>query len=137
MARIGLFNAEQTRWLRFDSDTEICIRFLNKEDLTEITKKAIKRAKMTGADHDRVSNQLVGAAAVKGWRNAKNHNHPGLLNADGAPIPFTDENRDMLMRYCREFSNFVNDAAIDSKRFLEQEEEAAEEAELVEELKND
>ena len=136
MARIGLFNAEQTRWLRFDSDTEIQIRFLNKEDLAAITKKAVKRAKMTGEDLDRISNQMVGEAAVKGWRNSDNHDHPGLLDAEGAQIPFTPGNRDLLMRYCREFANFVNEAAIDSQRFIEQGADTDEEDELDATLKN-
>lgn len=136
MAKLGLFNDAQQRWFRFDVDTEVLIRFLSREELTAIIKKAAKRAKLSGADSDQLANIMTGKAAVLGWRKITNQDHPGFLDGQGAPIPFTPENRDLLMRRCREFSNFVNETAIDSAGFLADADDVDEEEDL-DEAKNE
>lgn len=61
---------------------------------------------------------FLGKKAVVGWRNIKDHNHPGLLLPGGAPIPFTAENRNMLMTKSREFSEFVFQKSTNASLFL-------------------
>lgn len=126
MAKIGVFSGKQRKWFPFDEDTEIQIEFLSKDKIVELQKKGAKQAKLSGGDVDVITNRLIGEAAVKGWRKTTDQNHPGLLDADGNPITFTPENRDLLMKCCREFSNFVNEASIDSHGYLEEDTEAAE-----------
>lgn len=134
MARLGVFSDKPRKWFPFDEDTEVNIEFLSKDRILEIQKRAAKQAKLSGGDLEILTNKLIGEATVKGWRKASDHNHPGLLDAAGNSIPFTPENRDMLMKCCREFSNFVNDASIDSHGFLAEEDTSAAE---VDAAKND
>lgn len=135
MAKIGVFSGKQRKWYPFDEDTEILIEFLTKDRIVELQKKGAKQAKLSSGDVDVITNRMIGEAAVHGWRHTKNHSHPGLLDADGNAIAFTAENRDMLMKCCREFSNFVNEIAIDSRGFLEDDEPAA--GEEIAAAKND
>lgn len=133
MARLGLFEGKQQKYMDFDSDTEVLIAFLDKEQIMAIRKKGSKQARLSGGDEDVITNRLIGEAACLGWRKKTDHNHPGLLTSTGVAIPFSNENRDMLMKKSREFSNFVNDAAMDSIAFLEDETDPAELAAAKEE----
>lgn len=122
MGRLGIFDEEMTRWIQFDEDTEVFIRFVGKEDLRKIFKKAERTAKLTGADSTELSNRELGRLCVMGWRKIDEHDHPGLI-IKGKPLQFSPDNIDMLMKRSLDFSRFVNENAIDSRLFLEEEEE--------------
>lgn len=122
MGKLGIFDDERKRWIQFDEDTEVLIRFAGKEELRRIFKKAEKTAKLTGADSMDLSNRELGRLCVMGWRKIGDDNHPGLI-VQGKPLPFTPENIDFLMKHSLEFSRFVNENGIDSRQFLESEEE--------------
>lgn len=119
---LGIFDEEKTKWIQYDEDTEVCIKHTGKEVLKAINTKAAKIAKLTGADYGGVNNKLLGRATVHGWRKIDDHNHPGLM-LKKQPLSFTPENIDMLMKKSLEFSNFVNENCLDSKLFLNSEEE--------------
>lgn len=137
MAKIGIFDEQKQQWVQIDEDTEVLIRFVDKEELNALNRKADKTARLTKGDVSVIGNRLLGEVAVFGWRKLSDHNHPGLLDAKGNPIPFTAENRNMLMKRCREFSNFVNETAIDSSVFLEMETEKKDQQADQAETKND
>lgn len=122
MGKIGIFDEDRTRWVEFDEDTEIRIRFVGKEELARIHRKAAKKARLSGADASEIQNRELGRVAVLGWRNVDDHDHPGLIVND-QPLEFTQENLDMLMKRSLEFSAFVNQQCVDSRAFLEAEEE--------------
>lgn len=122
MGKLGIFDEEMTRWIQFDEDTEVLIRFVGKEGLRKIFKKAEKTAKLTGADSTELSNRELGRLCVLGWRKIDDHNHLGLV-VKGQPLPFSPDNIDMLMKRSLAFSKFVNENAPDEKLFLEEEEE--------------
>ena len=126
MARIGMFDGRQQKWIDFDADTEVLVAFLDKEQIMALRKKGAKQARLSGGDVDVITNRLIGEAGCLGWHKKTDHNHPGLLTAKGVAIPFNDAKRDMLMKGCREFSNFINDTAMDSAEFLEEEIDPAE-----------
>lgn len=121
MARIGIFSGEKKRWVQFDTDTEVLIRHVGKKELSEITHKTQKTARLSGADSRDVFNLRFGRAAVHGWRKIGQPDHPGLMLGD-QPLPFNEQNLNMLMEHSLEFSAFVNETAVDSHQFLEEEE---------------
>jgi len=125
MAELGVFDEPKDKWIQYDEDTEVQIRHIGKEELRKINLKAAKTAKLTGVDSVAINNKMVGRAAVLGWRKIDDHSHPGL-KMKGQPLPFTQENIDMLMRRSLEFSNFVNENCLDSKLFLDEIEEKEE-----------
>lgn len=122
MGKVGIFDEERTKWIQFDEDTEVHIRFIGKEELRKIFKKAEKTAKLTGADSTEISNRELGRTCVLGWRKIDDYNHPGLI-VNNKPLSFTPDNIDMLMKRSLDFSRFINENAIDSKLFLEEEQE--------------
>lgn len=126
MAQVGIFNTPRTRWVQFDEDTEVELRHIGKEELTEITRKANKASRLGGADAKDVFGQRFARAAVCGWRKIGDHGHPGLI-VDGKPFPFSEENLSLLMRCSLEFSAFVNEEAVDSRAFLDDQKEGTEE----------
>lgn len=125
MADLGIFDEPTHKWIQYDEDTEVQVRHIGKEELRKINLKAAKTAKLTGVDSVAINNKMVGRAAVLGWRKINDHNHPGLT-MKRQPLPFTPENIDMLMRRSLEFSNFVNENCLDSKLFLDADEEMEE-----------
>ena len=118
MGQLGVFENDRIKWFPFDEDTEVCIKHVGKEELNKIRGKAVKAAKLAGADIAAVMNQRLGKAAVLGWRKVEEPEHPGLI-INGQPFPFNDQNRDFLMAKSLEFSNFVNETAINSREYLE------------------
>jgi hypothetical protein len=136
MAKALIYDSERKRWIQFDEDTEVLLRFADKAKVGEIMKKAAKRAKLSGGDVDAIANQMVGEYIVLGWRHIdqeKHPDHPGFTDMAGNPLPFTAETRDRFMKKWREFSNFVNENGIDSAAFADD----AEDAEVREAVKND
>jgi len=128
MGEIGIFDDERKKWIQFDEDTEVLIRFIDRRELRKIQSKAEKTARLTGADADEIANRYLGRSAVLGWRKINDHSHPGLM-IQGRPLPYTPENVDMLMTRSLEFSKFVNEHCVNSKIFLQEDEE-------IEEVKN-
>lgn len=133
MAKLGIFDETPKRFIQFDEDTEVLLSYLGKEEALELSKQVDKIVSRTGADRVKVWNQKLGEQAVHGWRHLQNHDLPGFTYPDGRPIPFTPENRDLLMKSCREFSVFVGEQVIDARVFMEIEAQASE----GEEIKND
>ena len=121
MADLGIFDDVQEKWVQFDEDTEVLIRFVDRETLDRITRKSDKAARMSGSDDRKIFNKLLAEAAVHGWRNIDNHDHPGL-RVNRQPLLFTPENRDMLMKRSNEFAGFVNTTCINSRLYLEEDE---------------
>lgn len=136
MAKIGIFDEQKQQWVQIDEDTEVLVRFVDKEELNALNRKADKIARLTKGDISVIGNRLLGEVAVFGWRKITDHTHPGLMDANGHPIPFTNLNRDMLMKRCREFSNFINETAIDASVYLEMQSDAEHHQEHQEEIKN-
>jgi hypothetical protein len=120
VAKLALFDVAQDKWLEFDQDTDLCIEYLDKEAAGELSKAVDKLCVRTGGDRMAVWNQKLGERCLKGWRKRADTGNPGLTFPDGSPIPFTPENRDMLMKRCREISLFVNENAVNPGIFLDQ-----------------
>lgn len=118
MAKVAIFDEEQVKTFEFDEDTDVDLKYLTKEEARELNKAVEKIVNRTGADWSVVWNQKLGEEVVKGWRHRKNADHPGFTLPDGTPIPFTPENRDMMMKHCREFSLFVGENTVNAKEFL-------------------
>jgi hypothetical protein len=125
MGKLGIFDDERKKWIQFDVDTEILIKLISKEELRKILQKVNKRTRLSGENEADISDRLLSAAAVLGWRKIDDHNHPGLV-VNEQPLPFTPKNLDMLMSKSIEFSRFVNENCIDSKQFLNEEQEKEE-----------
>ncbi len=121
MGEIGIFNEDKSNWIQFDSDTEVQIKLVGKEELRKIQRKAEKTAQLAGIDVSDIADQKLGRAAVLGWRKIKDHNHPGLI-VSGEAFPYTPENIDLLMKKSLAFSGFVNDHSINERDFLDKEE---------------
>ena len=119
MAKVGIFSTPPEKHFLYGGDTEILIRYINKEELSKIIQKSDSVAKKLGANNSSLYDIFLGRAAVLGWRKQDDHEHPGLEMPDGSAIPFTDENRDKMMKRCREFAAFVLRYATDSQGFLE------------------
>ncbi|GAB4486020.1 MAG: hypothetical protein OHK006_13210 [Thermodesulfovibrionales bacterium] len=118
MGEVGIYEGERQKWIQYDEDTEVLIRLISKEELRKILIKAQKSAKLTGSHADNYADQLLGRAAVKGWRKIDRHEHPGLT-VGGKPLPFTPENIDLLMKGSLKFSRFVNDSAVAEDEFAD------------------
>lgn len=119
MAKIGIFNEAPQKYIQFDEDTEVLIRFVDKEELAGLIRKANEVAQKVKTPQNMAYDMFLGKKAVLGWRNIKDHNHPGLLLPGGEPISFTPENRNMLMTRSRDFSEFVFQKSTNSALFLE------------------
>ncbi len=120
MAKVGVFTVAPKMWFSYDADTEVELEFISKERMGKIVKKADDAAKRVGGTASVVYDMFLGKAAVHGWRNKDDHNHPGLLLPNGNPIPFSEENRNLLMKSCSEFSTFVFRNCTGSESFLEE-----------------
>ena len=118
MGNFDFTEGEKRKWIQFDSDSEVEIKLITKQELREIVKTAAKRAKLTGEDQADIADRLLGRAAVKWWRKVGQPDHPGLL-ANGEPLPFTLENIDRLMTKSLKFSRFINETCIDEDEFAE------------------
>lgn len=128
MARLAIFTNDREKWVPFDEDTEVLIRFIGKEELTAINRKAEKAAKLAGGDSSEIFNRFLAEKSVLGWRNVSDHNDPGIEipdpNNDRVWIkwPFTPENRNYLMKKSIPFSTFVNATCTNDKTFIEDDE---------------
>jgi hypothetical protein len=118
MAKLGIFTSERKKWIQYDEDTEVLICFIGKQELNEIGNKARKQAKLSNIEVGPIINQRLGKAAVLGWRKLGDPSHPGFVVND-QPLPFTPENVSMLMAKSLNFSNFVNENAINENEFLD------------------
>lgn len=130
MAKVAIFEESPLRWLEFDEDTDIALEYLSKEEGTALNKDVEKIVNRTGSDWASVWNRKLGERVVKGWRNRNDTSQSGLTFPNGTPIPFTPENRDMMMKSCREFALFVGENAINAKVFLDLSNKPAEAAEI-------
>lgn len=118
MAQVAIFDEEQIKTFEFDEDTDVELAYLTKEDAAKLNRNVEKIVNRTGADWALVWNQKLGERVVRGWRNRTKPDHPGFTLPDGTPLSFTPENRDMMMKRCREFSLFVGENTVNAKEFL-------------------
>ncbi|RJQ22032.1 MAG: hypothetical protein C4560_03125 [Nitrospiraceae bacterium] len=116
MAKFNFSDTDKSRWIQFDVDTEVNIKLITKRELREISKRSAKHAKLTGEDEADVADRLLGRAAVLGWRNKDDHNHPGIIVND-QPCEYNQSNIDLLMAKSLKFSRFVNQTCIDEDEF--------------------
>jgi len=98
-------------------DAEITLRYVSREELREITKKATKitwnRKHEPKEEFDPVqADLLLGRAAVRGWKG---------LTMEGEEFPYSPENCDLLMRKWTEFARFVSETCMDLQRLQEEE----------------
>ena len=126
MGKVAIFDDEQVRTFEFDEDTDVDLLFLTKEDALKLSKEVEKIVNRTGGDFSVIWNQKLGEKVIRGWRNRFNADHPGFVMPDGAPIQFTPENRDMMMKRNREFSLFVGENAVNAKEFIDRARERSE-----------
>jgi len=119
MAKVGIFETPPKKWFDFDPDTEVLIQHVDKEAMARLLKQAGEAAQKVKAKAGVVSDMFLGKAAVHGWRNKKDHDHPGLLLPGGDPLHFSPENRNTLMTRCREFSEFVFTTSTNAAGFLD------------------
>lgn len=124
MGKLGIFDDERKRWIQFDEDTEVLLRFIGREELKGLQRKAEKTAALASLDARDILATRLGRASVLGWRKMDDHEHPGLV-VDGEPLRFSQENVDMLMSRSTEFVRFVDTHSVNSRLFLEQEKEEA------------
>jgi len=124
MGNLGIFDDERKRWIQFDEDTEVHIKFVGREELKKLQRGAEKTAALANVDARDILATKLGRACVLGWRNMDDHNHPGLM-VNGQPLEFNQENVDMLMSRSTEFARFVDLNSVNSSLFLEEEQEEA------------
>lgn len=122
MAKIGIFEKAQRKWFPYDSDTEVQIEYIDKGRINTILMKGAEAAKKLKGKSSPIQDIFLGKAAVHGWRKIGDENHPGLLMPNGDPIPFTPENRNMLMAKSQRFSEFVFRTCSDANEFIEDDE---------------
>ena len=118
---IDVFDEEVEGYVRFGEDTEVLLLYLDKVAVGKIKTKAKKLAKKGGMEYEDAFTYLLGKAAVKGWRKIDDHKHPGLM-FNNKKFPFSEDNRDFLMRKSIDFSAFVNVNVVDPDSFREEEE---------------
>jgi hypothetical protein len=130
MAKVAIFEeGNPRRWKQFDEDTEVLIEYLPRPDAIELNTQVDKLTARTGGNRQNIWGREIGKRCVHGWRNVdqeKKAEHSGLVMPNGEQIPYNEANRDKMMKFCREFSIFVNENAIDAQVFLEIEQQKAE-----------
>ena len=111
-------NNDLTCWVPFGKDGRVLIRYVAREELRNIEKKATERFLFEGqvvTEVDEIKkNVLVGRAAVKGWE---------ALTVKHEDFPYSPENCEMLMRRSYDFSDLVNIACVNVRAFIEKREE--------------
>lgn len=127
MSEVGFFDEEVTRWVKYGKDTEVLLRFVDREELVTLSEKAeaVARKMKDPGVVNQITTRELGRAIIRGWRKIDDHSHPGFT-VSGSPFPFTQENLDRMMKKSTEFFSFINREAINPATFL-QEEEAREE----------
>jgi len=119
MAKVGIFEEAPKKWFTFcDTDTEVLIQYVDKEALSKLIKRAGEVAKKLSTPQGVAYDMFLGKAAVHGWRKEKEPTQPGFTMPNGSPLPFTAENRNLLMTRYREFSEFVYQKATATAGYL-------------------
>lgn len=105
-------------WVPFGDDAEVLVRYVCREELQKISKKA---RKTTYQNHQKVeefdpleADKLLGRAAIKDWKG---------FTQDGEPFPCTPDNIDLMMTKWNAFAKFVNDVCVDIEALVKQEQE--------------
>lgn len=121
MAKVGVFDAEQKKWFRYDSDSEVLLKYIDKGRVNTILMRGAEVAKSMKAPAGAMQDILLGKEAVFGWRKVDAPDEPGLQFPDGTTMPFTPDNRNRLMTKSKRFSEFVYGTCTDENRYLEDE----------------
>ena len=122
MAKVGIFETPPRKWFPYDTDTEVELEFISKERMSKLIKQADDAAKKIKGTASIIYDMFLGKAAVYGWRNInqdKFPGDPGLKLPGGTALPFNENNRNLLMKSCSEFSTFVFRTCTDSANFLD------------------
>lgn len=118
MAKVGIFEAAPQKWFPFDADTEVLVEYVDKETLSKLIKQANEVSQKVKTPQGVAYDMFLGKKAVIGWRKSDDHGHPGFILPNGSALPFTAENRNMLMTRYREFSEFVFQKSTTASLFL-------------------
>ena len=120
----ALVTQPKKTWVEF-LDTEVLLEFLSVDELDAIRKNNTtytfqssrgQSGKIEKTDSEGLVLEL-GEKAVKDWKG---------ITLEGKPLPFTPENRDLLMTKWPQFSSFVAEASTDIAVFAEKERESDE-----------
>jgi hypothetical protein len=117
--KVGIFETPPQKWFPYGADVEVLLQFLEKETVNDILMKGAEAAKKMKAKPTHVQDIFLGKSAVLGWRNPSDHDQPGLSLPDGKPLPFTPENRNLLIAKSQRFSEFVYRTCTDETKFLD------------------
>ncbi len=127
MAKVGIFKQTPEKYFDYEDDTEVLLRYVSKDAMSEVIKKADSAAKKLGTSSSKLYDIFLARAAVIGWRKKGpvpdeafvSGFHPGLVMPDGAPFPYTPENRDAVSAQDRAFSAFVLHKSTDAVGFMD------------------
>lgn len=110
-------------WVPFDDEVKILIRFVPRDELVAIGKKAVvvtldPKTKKESRDYDVIAaDVMIAKAAVVDWDG---------LTLDGEPFPCTAENIELLVSKWGEFSKFISNACVDVGLLAVKQQEQAE-----------
>lgn len=116
MADLGVFTDKRSRWITFDEDSEVCVKYISREVLGVIWVRASRTAARKNMKIEDAFNVELGRRAVGGWRKIDDHEHPGLT-VGGEPFPYSPNNSDFLMVKSLDFSKFINEVCINFRLF--------------------
>jgi hypothetical protein len=119
MAQLGIFENAPKKWVQFDSDSEVSLQYVDKEQLGKLIKQANEVSQKIKTPQGTAYDMFLGKTAVHGWRNINDHSQTGLMLPGNIPIPFTPGNRNMLMIKSRDFSEFVFQKCTNASLFLD------------------
>lgn len=107
----NLVAEEITGWVSYGADAKVLLRYIPRDELIAISKKATKKG--FGSQPDQFdaleSNKLTGRAAVRDWEG---------FTVGGNPFPYNAANCDLLMTKSYDFSAFVNDRCVEISNFM-------------------
>ncbi len=120
MAKIGVFEEAPQKWFKFDSDTEVLLKHIEKGRINAILLQGAEAAKKMSAKSSDVQDIFLGKEAVFGWRKVDAHKEPGFLLPDGSPLPFTAANRNLLMTKSKRFAEWVFNVCSNDLAYLDE-----------------
>jgi len=120
MAKIGVFEEAPQKWFRFDADTEVLLKHIEKGRVNAILLQGAEAAKKMKARGSDVQDIFLGKETVFGWRKVDAHEEPGFLLPDGTPLPFTAANRNLLMTKNRRFAEWVFATSTNDLAYLDE-----------------
>jgi len=115
----GLKKEDFEAWVPFGDDGKVLIRYVSREELKQIGKKA---KNVTYRNHQKVeelddmkADILLGRMTVRDWQG---------FTMNGDPFPCTPENIDFVMTKWSAFGRFINDICSDFDELVRAEKDA-------------